>query len=86
MKPFFDFLKSWWFLIVPAIGVVGIIRSVPVHGEQIKKLESRQETTERYIQAIEEEKQLRKKAPPGWKWNELTGKYEPDPTWKGAAR
>ena len=82
-----DMVKSYWPLLVVLFGIVGTIVTIPSRlkavEERSEKVESRQATIEKYIEASEKEKQALedniKNAPLGWKWDIVDSQYIPYP-------
>ena len=74
-----DFFKSYWPILTVLAGIIGTIATIPSRLQAVEKkaevVEQRTEKIEGYIDAIEEQKQLIKAAPPGWKWDETAGEY-----------
>lgn len=74
-----DTVKAFWPLLVVLFGIVGTIVTIPSRLTATEKktdsLEQRQNKTDQYIDAIEEQKALIHKSPPGWQWNETTQSY-----------
>ena len=74
-----DTIKSYWPLLVVLFGIIGTIVTIPsrlvANEKKTEKLEARQDKTDEYIQAIEEQKKLMMKAPKGFKWDETLEDY-----------
>ena len=74
-----DTLKSYWFLAPIICGFAWTFATLPqkveAQDKRLEKVESRQETIEGYIESNEKKNELIKKAPPGFKWDEVTESY-----------
>ena len=81
------FLRSHWGMVTMGIAFISACAVFPFKLQAVErkadKIESRQETIEKYIKASEEEKKATEdaiaNAPLGWIWNLVTKEYDPDP-------
>lgn len=78
-----DFVKSYWVILGLFGTIAGTAIAIPgrltANEKRTEALEGWQKRTQEYVDAIEDQKKLIKKSPPGYRWDEVAEEYIPYP-------